>query len=246
MADSSTSTQLPVDIESAISELESTQFGRKGLDTPAIETGYLGDDVFESEDDIEGELSSEAKEMLAAIENSAESLTAEIAGENKKAPAPEDSDLHVVEPDEVSSALPDIIPETPDEEPSIGEVAKEAMIALDKEAIEKEVDIAVRNSVEKQVEEQVGSAIKKALAESIDALVAASVEQGVARAVGKAMEEVADEEKLEKALMSVIEKSVEQMKPQLLSVFRKVAADATLNVAEDMVRQTIEQIKTGN
>ncbi|VAX17966.1 hypothetical protein MNBD_NITROSPINAE03-591, partial [hydrothermal vent metagenome] len=183
MADSTTSTQLPVDIESAINELESTQFGRESLDTGAPKTGYLGDDVLESEDDIEGELSSEAKEMLAAIENSAESLTAEITGEKEKDLASEDLDS----PDEDLSSLPDIIPEAPDEEPSIGGVAKSAMVALDKEAIEKEVNIAVRNSVERQVEEQVESAIKKALAESIDTLVAASVEHGVAQAVEKAM-----------------------------------------------------------
>lgn len=68
------------------------------------------------------------------------------------------------------------------------------------------------------------------------------LDEAVRKAVGGRM----NRDVLEAAIKSSVRSALEEMRPELLETFRKVAADVTLNVAEDLVRQTIEQIKSGD
>ncbi|MGK7344990.1 MAG: response regulator [Candidatus Nitrospinota bacterium M3_3B_026] len=93
---------------------------------------------------------------------------------------------------------------------------------------------------EKEAAERAGEA------EEIEALdmerLSGMVEEAVKRAIGERM----NHESLEAAVTSSVRSVLDVMRPELLETFRKVAADVTLNVAEDLVKQTIEQIKAGD
>ncbi len=54
------------------------------------------------------------------------------------------------------------------------------------------------------------------------------------------------DEKMEPLIKNAIESAISDMKPQIMEMLRNVATELTLNMAEDMVRQTIEQIKSDN
>lgn len=52
------------------------------------------------------------------------------------------------------------------------------------------------------------------------------------------------EEDIRKTIELAIKSAIDEMKPQIMETFRSVATEVTLNVAEDLVKQTIEQIKS--
>ncbi len=62
--------------------------------------------------------------------------------------------------------------------------------------------------------------------------------------INKAILELISDEKIERIIEKVAGDVMEDLKPKFLAEFSKVAKEATLGVAEDLVKKTIEQIKS--
>jgi len=62
-------------------------------------------------------------------------------------------------------------------------------------------------------------------------------------AIKNAVAEKFQNDHMEKLMADVIQSAMAEMKPQMLTMFRKVAQEMTLDIAEDMVKKTIDQIK---
>ncbi|VAX23349.1 hypothetical protein MNBD_NITROSPINAE01-1158 [hydrothermal vent metagenome] len=52
------------------------------------------------------------------------------------------------------------------------------------------------------------------------------------------------EDDIKKTIEMAVKSAIDEIKPQIIETFRSVATEVTLNVAEDLVKQTIEQIKS--
>ncbi len=52
------------------------------------------------------------------------------------------------------------------------------------------------------------------------------------------------EDDIKKTIEMAVKSAIDEIKPQIIETFRAVATEVTLNVAEDLVKQTIEQIKS--
>ncbi len=98
--------------------------------------------------------------------------------------------------------------------------------ALTSAAIERKIDTAIRNAV---------SFLEEGRLEVV-----------VDRSVKKSVQDAVDHDRIEQTLDVAIRETINSMKPQIMEIFRKVATDITLNIAEDLVKQTIDQIKSGD
>lgn len=87
--------------------------------------------------------------------------------------------------------------------------------------------------------------VKEAVGEAFGRLEDGPLKVMIDEAVEKAIAARITDERFEAMIKSSINSAIEAMRPQILETFNKVATDVTLNVAEDLVRQTIEQIKSG-
>jgi len=104
---------------------------------------------------------------------------------------------------------------------------------------------SVEKAVGKALEEAVGQ-IELAVKDAFLKLEGGPLRDMVSDAVRNAIAEKITHERLNSIISGAIRASVSEMTPQILDTFKQVAMDVTLNIAEDLVKQTIEQIKSGN
>jgi DNA-binding response OmpR family regulator len=125
-----------------------------------------------------------------------------------------------------------------------GELSEEArrilanIDAADREIAEAASSLGVDHP-EERVRESVERAVGRGEGMSPDAMKAA-----VELAVSRAVEGMITQGIIEKAVRESVDRLLADMREEMLDIFKKIAADVTLNVAEDLVRQTIEQIKS--
>jgi len=74
----------------------------------------------------------------------------------------------------------------------------------------------------------------------------ASEKTGVEAMVRRALDERLATGEINNAIAETVRATLEEMKPEILESVAKIVRDVTLNVAEDMIRKTIDQIKTGD
>ncbi len=134
----------------------------------------------------------------------------------------------------------DFTPTTPIDElgDDEGELSEEAIRLLDA------IDEAAGLSSEESHNERVGETVTEEIAPNVAAMSQEALSAAVEMAVSRAVEGMISRDVVEKAVGRAVNSLLADMREEMLDVFKKIAADVTLNVAEDLVRQTIEQIKS--
>lgn len=206
------------------------------------------------EDDEEGEDEELGVETLTGSETELE--LAEYPASDDALTAFDDKDTIIVQPvsgDEDGGAEPKAVISSSDEDSGdIGDdLSEEAQAML--RAIEEEEPIIAPHRPGKPDTERAGispvtqatteDAVKRAVQTALAGMdITAVVERAVRSAVADALAGDAVREGVETAVKAFMS----DMAPAFLESFSKVAEEVTLNVAETLVKQTIDQIKSGD
>ena len=89
------------------------------------------------------------------------------------------------------------------------------------------------------------SRIEEAIKNALSGQETGSLQNLVADSVKNILAERIPPDRLDSIIADAVRDAISGMTPRIMEIFQKVASDITLNVAEDLVRQTIEQIKSG-
>ncbi|MBI4667213.1 MAG: response regulator [Nitrospinae bacterium] len=213
---------------------------------PVVKILELSAEAISPED---GELEDEL--AVETVSGDEEETVAGSAGSFARDPSATEPDLSdILELKRPEGAVSPLEAELPADDENLSEEALRMLAAIDEAvkgggAMEPQVkpERAVEGVSDERLEGAVGRAVAKVLE---DWTKSGHLKEIMLQHIHSTMSHALSGEQFERMVDASVRRAVDAMEPRLLETFRKVAEESTLSVAENLVRQTIEQIKSGD